>query len=131
MEPSTDMHERERGQAAAEFAICLPVIAMLLMAIISYGQMIWADMELTTATRDGARRAAVSRTDPNPAASVKSTVLTSLDTTNPGDVTVTVAGAWQADNKITVTATRPWSLDIMGIEMWNGNLSSVSTVRIG
>jgi len=101
------------------------------MAIVSYGQMIWADMELTTATRDGARHAAVARLDPYPVDSVRSTVLTSLDTTKASDVTVSVLGAWQAESKITVRASRPWTLNIMGVEMWTGNLSSVSTVRIG
>lgn len=124
-------HPREAGQAAAEFAICLPVLAMLLMAIVGYGQMIWADMELTTATRDGARRAAVSRTDPSPNDSVKQVVLSSLDTTRASDVSVTVGGVWQQDAKITVTATRPWTLNIMGVHMWSGTLRSVSTVRIG
>ena len=104
---------------------------MLLMAIVSYGQMIWADMELTTATRDGARRAAVARTDPAPADSVRQVVLSSLDTTPSSNVSVTVGGTWQQDSKITVTASRPWSLNIMGVHMWSGNLNSVSTVRIG
>lgn len=121
----------ERGQAATEFAIFLPVLAMLLMAIVSYGQMIWADMELTTGTRDGARRAAVARTEAQPVEAVRQTVLRSLDATKASDVTVTVVGGWNAKDRVTVTATRPWNLDIMGIELWTGSLSSQSTIRIG
>ena len=121
----------ERAQAAVEFAICLPILCMLLIATIEYGQMIWRDMELTSAARDGARRAAVARNEPDPAADVRGAVASSLDRIEEGRVTTTVTGGWDRDDTVTVRVTTPHELDIMGIEVWQGNLRAESTVRIG
>jgi len=123
--------ERERGQAATEFAICAPILCMLLIGIVQYGQMIWTNMELTSATRDGARRAAVARVESSPVTEVTTVVNDSLDTIDPALVNVSVTGGWSQDSDVTVIATTPYTLDIMGIEMWSGNLRSSSTVRIG
>lgn len=122
---------REGGQALTEIALCLPILCTLLLAIVQYGVMIWQDMELTSATRDGARRAVVARVEPNPTQAVVETVRMSLDTVDPDDVTVTVSGGWDRDDRVTVRATTPYALDIFGLEVWSGNLRSTSTVRIG
>lgn len=123
----------EAGQAAAEFALALPVMCMLLLGIIGYGQMIWTSMDLTSATRDGARRAAVARVDTSvaPATQVRDVVRSSLDRTRPDDVTVTTTGRWEKDAQVTVRSSLPYSLDIMGIVVWNGDLTAESKVRIG
>jgi len=109
----------------------LPILCMLLMAVIEFGQMTWRDMELTSAARDGARRAAVAREEPSPVASVRGVVASSLDRYQSGDVTTTVTGGWNRGDQVTVRVTAPHELDIMGIEVWNGTLRAESTVRIG
>lgn len=121
----------EHAQALTEIALCLPVLCALLLAIFQYGLMIWQDMELASATRDGARRAAVARVEANPQATVIDTVKDSLDTIDPADVTITVSGGWNRDDQVTVTATKPYSLDIVGFQVWSGKLRSTSMVRIG
>ncbi len=126
-----DTRRTERGQALTEIALCLPILCVLLMAIVQYGMMIWRDMELTSATRDGARRAVVARVEDNPSQSVIDAAEGSLDTLQPRDVTVTVNGGWNRGDTVTVRATTPYALDIFGFEVWNGNLRSTSTVRIG
>ena len=131
MSTQRDTHRSEEGQALTEIALCLPILCVLLMAIAQYGIMIWRDMELTSATRDGARRAVVARVEPNPTQSVIDTTRSSLDTLSPGSVNVTVTGGWNRGDIVTVRATTPHSLDIFGFEVWNGNLRSTSTVRIG
>lgn len=124
-------HTNERGQALTEIALCLPILCVLLIAVVQYGVMIWHDMELTSASRDGARRAAVARAEPNPVSSVTSTVRSSLDTIDPQSVNIAVTGGWDRDDQVTVQVTTPYTLDIIGFEVWSGNLRSTSTVRIG
>lgn len=131
MRTRPDTRPSERGQALVEIALCLPILCVLLLAIAQYGVMIWRDMELTSATRDGARRAVVARVEPNPSQSVVDTVRTSLDTVDIDDVSVTVTGGWERGDVVTVRATTPHELDIFGLEVWSGQLRSTSTVRIG
>jgi len=47
--------ERERGAAVVEFAFVIPVLAMLLVGMISSGILYNKQMQLTHATREGAR----------------------------------------------------------------------------
>ncbi|HEY8644492.1 MAG TPA: TadE family protein, partial [Gaiellaceae bacterium] len=51
----------EDGQAAAEMALVLPVLAAILLAIAQFGIAFNNYITLTDATRAGARKAAVSR----------------------------------------------------------------------
>lgn len=108
----------------------LPIVCILLVATIQFGQMIWADMELTSASRDGARKAAVARSEASPSTAVTAAALGSLDRTPRSEVTVTITGSWVKDSNITVAVRRPYHLNIMGFRAWNGNLHSESVVRI-
>lgn len=121
----------ERGQALTEIALCLPILCVLMLAVVQYGVMIWKDIEITGAAREGARHAVVARVQPNPVAEVESTALGALDTVNSDDVDVDVVGGWSRGDRVTVTVTTPYALDIAGLEVWNGNLRSTSTVKIG
>lgn len=121
----------EGGQSLTEIALSLPILAILLIAIIQYGVMIWQDIELTGASREGARRAVVARVEDNPEQSVIQTALASLDTVDPEDVEIDVDGGWDRDDTVTVTVSKPHSLDIAGLHVWDGTLRSTSTVRIG
>ncbi|WP_344125586.1 TadE family protein [Luedemannella flava] len=51
---------RDRGAAAVEFALVLPVLLILVFGIIDFGRMLNAKITLTQAAREGARAAAVS-----------------------------------------------------------------------
>lgn len=122
---------RERGQALTEIALCLPVLCLLFLAIVEYGQMIWREMEVTTAARDGARRAVVARVEDDPTNSVIDVVRASLDTVDPNDVNVDVMGTWVQDSQMTIRVTTPHSLNVAGVVLWSGNLTAVSRTRIG
>ena len=50
---------RERGAAAVEFALLLPVLLLLVFGIIDFGRALNAQITLTQAAREGARLAAV------------------------------------------------------------------------
>ncbi|GAA2198747.1 TadE/TadG family type IV pilus assembly protein [Sinomonas flava] len=47
--------DRERGAAAVEFALVLPVLILLLLGIVDYGRLFNAQQTLTYAARSGAR----------------------------------------------------------------------------
>jgi len=52
--------ERERGQAAVEFAVALPLIVIAMLAIAQLGVSIRNEVAVELAAREGARAAAVS-----------------------------------------------------------------------
>lgn len=77
-------HDSERGAAAVEFAILLPLLLMLVLGTVEFGRAYNAQITLTNAARDGVRVMAIGN-DPagaktaaqNAAASVSSTIPTS------------------------------------------------------
>ena len=52
-------HDGERGQAALEFALCLPILALLLLALVQVGLVVCDQVAVVHAAREGARAAAV------------------------------------------------------------------------
>ncbi|WP_299167109.1 TadE/TadG family type IV pilus assembly protein [uncultured Arthrobacter sp.] len=52
--------DKERGAAAVEFAILLPVLLLLLLGIMEFGRAYNAQIALTNAAREGARVMAIS-----------------------------------------------------------------------
>ena len=53
----------ERGAAAVEFALLLPILVILLGGIVDYGRYFFAQIQLANAAREGAR-AAIVQADP-------------------------------------------------------------------
>ncbi|MGB8382597.1 MAG: TadE family protein, partial [Dermatophilaceae bacterium] len=51
---------RERGAAAIEFALLLPVFLLVIAGIVDFGRAFFTQIELTNAAREGARAAVVS-----------------------------------------------------------------------
>ena len=66
--------DRESGQALAEFALCVPVMAVVLFGLIEFGLMLNAQISVVNASRDGARVAALLSGDPTQTSSVNSAV---------------------------------------------------------
>jgi Flp pilus assembly protein TadG len=54
---------RERGAAAVEFALVLPLLLVLLLGIIDFGLYFYNDLQLTHVARDAARYLSVGGTD--------------------------------------------------------------------
>ena len=116
-----------------EFTLVLPVLLVVLFGIIQFGITFSNYVALTDAVRAGARTAAVSRSSSNPVADVKTRVMDAsgdLDSTKvnvPDPVTPT---GWVHGGDVTVTATYPYSISLLGIVVASGNLSSSTTERI-
>src|ERR1039458_5924651 len=56
---STGIAARERGAAAVEFALLLPVLLLLVFGIVDFGRALNAQITLTQAAREGVRLAAL------------------------------------------------------------------------
>jgi Flp pilus assembly protein TadG len=108
----------------------LPILALLLFAIIQFGIVFNNYVTLTDATRAGARRAAVGRQLQTPSAAVVSAVRTSATDLKQSDLTVTVSSSWQPGTDVSVTATYPYDISLLGVVVKSGYLSSTTTERV-
>jgi len=103
----------ERGAAAAEFALLLPVLLTILFGIIEFGMIMYGREVVTNASREGAR-AGIVQVSPKPTAGQITTIATNYLTgtgINLANVTIAVAGEGGASPAmLTVTATYnyPW-----------------------
>jgi Flp pilus assembly protein TadG len=126
--------EQENGQAAAEMALVLPIFAALVLGIAQFGIAFNNYMTLTDATRAGARQAAVSRFANDNGASAIASVKASaagLNMTKLKPITVTATPNWTATGgTVTVTASYPYSINILGWTVKSGNLTSTTKERL-
>jgi Flp pilus assembly protein TadG len=130
--------KRQDGQAVVEFAVILPVLLLVLMSVYQFGQVFVNYMDVTGAGREGARKAAVSRT------AGTCTVVDSLAVTaakgaasdlNQSTLNVTIArtctnNAYAQGSDVTATATYPYTISILGLVVSSGSLSSSTTMRV-
>jgi Flp pilus assembly protein TadG len=121
----------ERGQTLVEFALVLPLLALVLFAVIQFGIVYNNYISLTDAVRAGARKGAVSRFVSDPNGTTRQAVVDSasgdLSTSSLG---VTVTSDWQPGDTVTVQATYPYSINLFGIVVASGNLTSRTVERV-
>lgn len=125
-----DRARREGGQAMVEFVIVLPILCVLLFGIVQFGITFNHYLTLTDSVRAGARRAAVSREASDPVGAAVSEVRSSAADLNQSDLTVNVTSSWAPGGDVTVTAKYPYTINIMGIVVNSGELSSSTTERV-
>ena len=102
----------ERGVAAAEFALLLPVLLMILFGIIEFGMIMYSRELITNASREGARAGIVQGPPKRTEGEIIAIATTYLTGTgiNTANVTFTVTGEGLTNpNTLTVTATYPYS----------------------
>jgi Flp pilus assembly protein TadG len=123
---------KEDGQAAAEMALVLPVLAALLLGIAQFGIMFNNYITLTDATRAGARKAAVSRFIGDKGTSAEAAVYAAASNLSASSLKVQVdASNWMVPGgDVTVTATYPYSINILGWTVAGGNLTSTMKERL-
>ena len=132
---------RERGQALVEIALILPIFLLLLLGIVQFGTVFRDYIALTDATRVGARQAAVARSIlpesarvPNVVSKVQNAAV-NLDR-NKMTITVTpvkvdgVTAGWEQSGEVTVRATYPFRIAIIGLVVFNGTLQSRTVERV-
>jgi Flp pilus assembly protein TadG len=115
-----------------EFALVLPLIALLLFGVIQFGIVFHQYVTLTDAVRAGARQGAVGRHLPpaTAAAATEDRVRESAADLDQDDLSVTVSSSWQQGTDVTVTATYPYDIKLLGFVVKSGDLSSTTTERV-
>jgi Flp pilus assembly protein TadG len=122
--------KNERGQTLTEFAIVLPILALLLFGVIQFGVAFNNYITLTDAVRAGARKGAVGRHLQNPQPVVQQAVRTAATDLKASDLQISVISPWTQGSDVTVTATYPYSINLLGLVVKSGRLSSSTTERV-
>jgi Flp pilus assembly protein TadG len=117
----------ERGSAAVEFALLLPVLATLTFGMIDFGRMLWFQEVLVNATRDGARQGTLFNSG-NGQGEIQGFVAQALANGGVGstglNVTVNGLGTGQG-NPLTVTSSIPWQFMVI-----DGLIPALSTNQL-
>jgi Flp pilus assembly protein TadG len=113
-----------------EFALVLPILSILLFGIIQFGIVFNHYLTLTDAVRAGARKAAVGRHLDNPEAEVKQAVRNAATDMKPADLDIDVETSWQQGSDVEVTATYPYSINLLGVVVKSGRMSSTTKERV-
>jgi Flp pilus assembly protein TadG len=122
--------KNERGQTLTEFAIVLPILALLLFGVIQFGIAFNNYITLTDAVRAGARKGAVGRHLQNPQAAVDQSVRKAATDLKSSDLQISINSSWTQGSDVTVTATYPYTINLLGVVMKSGRLSSSTTERV-
>ena len=115
-----------------ELALVLPVLCVLLFGVIQFGIAFNNYLTLTDAVRAGARQGAVARFQADPTGFTESKVRASADGLDSAqlDVTVAPSDAWTPGSDVKVTATYPYDINVLGLVIASGHLSSSTTERV-
>lgn len=126
------MRHRESAQSAAEFALLAPVLLLVVIGIIQMGYVFGKQLDLKSATADGARRAAVSINAADPKFLATMTVKDRLALSDESSVSVTVTPSppWEHGQHITVSTRIPHAYNILGVASWSGDLRARSEIRV-
>jgi Flp pilus assembly protein TadG len=122
----------EEGQGIVEFALVLPVLLALVLGIVQFGITFNNYLTITDATRVGARKAAVSRFLGDSGAAARTATYSAASGLDPARLVVDIQStSWTTPGAdVTVTATYPYSIDILGWVVRAGNLSSITHERL-
>ena len=120
----------ERGQTMVEFALVLPILAVLLFGVIQFGIAFNNYITITDAARAGARKAAVSGQAVDPVGNATAEAKASAGNLDQSQLNVSVSSTWQSGSDVTVTVSYPYSIHLLGLYDWSGQLTSKVTERV-
>jgi Flp pilus assembly protein TadG len=135
----------ESGQGLVEFVFALPVLMLVIYGIFQFAGAYNHYINLTDGTRAGARKAVVSRTGTSdPTSAIKQAVKSSAADLDPAtlDPRITITPAcnwstttnsctgWSVGSTVTITATYPYDIDLLGKVVSSGDLRSSTSERI-
>jgi Flp pilus assembly protein TadG len=120
----------EDGQALVEFALVLPLLAVVLFGVIQFGIAFNNYVTLTDAVRAGARTASVSRFSSTPGAQAEDAVRDAAVNLDQDKLSVSVTSSWTRGDDVRVVATYPYEIDLVGVVVAAGSLKSETTERV-
>jgi Flp pilus assembly protein TadG len=128
---TTNKLRDERGQTFAELAMVLPILVVLVLAIAQFGVAFNNYLTLTDAARAAARKGAVSRDAGRSSDCQSAGYAAGGNLKNPGtDFVVLCTSSWAAGSDVTVTATYPYSISLLGWVVTSGSLSTTMKERV-
>jgi Flp pilus assembly protein TadG len=120
----------QNGQTTAEFALVLPLLALILFGVIQFGIAFNNYIALTDAVRAGARKGAVGRHLSDPEAAVIAQVRTAATDLDPADLAIDVESSWLAGEDVRVHASYPYSINLFGVVVKSGRMNSETIDRV-
>jgi Flp pilus assembly protein TadG len=124
--------KNERGQTMVEFALVLPILVVLVLAIAQFGVAFNHYLALTDAARAAARQGAVSRQVPSPASVCQNAgYAAGTDLQGPGTTfLLSCSSPWTIGSNVTVTASYPYSISLLGWVVTSGTMTTTMTERV-
>ena len=114
-----------------EFALVVPILCIVLFGVLQFGALYNDYVTLTDASRVGARKAAVSRHETCPGCAAEAAARASATGLDPAKLSVSVsATAWEHGESVTVQTVYPYEIDLLGVVVASGDLSSETTERV-
>ena len=115
-----------------EFALVLPILALLLFGVIQFGLVFNNYVTMTDAVRAGARKGAVSRHLGDPAGAAKTATQKAASDLDPTklNVSVTVNPSWTSGAEVTVAADYPYQISLLGLVVKSGRMHSTTKERV-
>jgi len=127
----TNRLKNERGQTMTELALVLPILVVLVLAIAQFGVAFNNYVTLTDAARAAARKGAVSREAGQSTDCQNAGYAAGTNLKNPGtDFVVTCTSSWGIGSDVTVTATYPYDISLLGWVVKSGSLTSTMKERV-
>jgi Flp pilus assembly protein TadG len=113
-----------------EFALVLPILAILLFGVIQFGIVFNHYITLTDAVRAGARKGAVGRHLQNPDAAVVQAVRNAATDMNQGQLQVSVTSTWEPGSDVEVRGSYPYQINLLGVVVRSGRMTSTTKERV-
>jgi hypothetical protein len=121
----------QQGQTMVEFALVAPLLLVILFAVLQFGAVYNDYVTLTDATRVGARKGATSRHEANPEAEAEAAARNSAPGLDQAKLDVFVeATDWEHGESVSVEASYPYEIDLLGFVVASGDLTSETTERV-
>lgn len=120
--------KEEDGQAAAELALVLMPLLLILLAILQFGILFRDYLALTDAVRATAREAAVSRHASPPDAPARATFTAA--TKDLDGASVDIDSSWQPATPVEVEGRVGFKISLLGLVVKEGELVSATTERV-
>lgn len=113
-----------------EFAIIVPILLMIVLAIFQFGIVFHNYITITDASRAGARQASVGRGMANPTGVAVARVRGSAANLDQSKLGVSIQSSWAQGSDVTVTVSYPYSVSILGMVVKSGTLATQTTERV-
>jgi Flp pilus assembly protein TadG len=125
----------EHGQAAVEFALVVPVLLLLLLGIIQGGIVFHNYLTVTDAARAASRQAIEARVSGVTKADVQQAAWDAAPDLNHNTMNVNTTDPDSPDfsqggTQVVVTVTYPYSINLLGMVVASGSLTSQMTGRL-